>query len=266
MHLPLRAALSALFFTGFCTVAGARGLPPPPVHPHGQVLWNILSGKCVPNFQKSGDPAPCAVVHLTGQKSDLGQRGFVVFKDRNGPAQYLVLPTEKITGIEDPTILAPGQVNYFAGAWTVGGKTFRQKLGRKIARDYVSVAVNSEYARSQDQLHLHVDCLSVKAHKELAHISPQLSGKWSKTPFMISGYPFWVMHVKGGDVSHIHPFRLLAAGMPGAVQNMALWTMALAGAPDGGFYLLAGKADPLKTGWAKGGWAEIVQDHSCKIP
>jgi CDP-diacylglycerol pyrophosphatase len=35
-------------------------LPPPPVHAHGEALWAIVHGKCVPDQMQHGDPAPCA--------------------------------------------------------------------------------------------------------------------------------------------------------------------------------------------------------------
>lgn len=76
---------------------------------HSDALWKIVSQQCVPHQQQRQNPSPCAEVNLA-------QR-FVIFKDRNGPLQYLLMPTAKITGIESPLLLKPQQPNYFAAAW-----------------------------------------------------------------------------------------------------------------------------------------------------
>ena len=62
-------------------------------------LWNIDNGKCVPHMRESNDPAPCAVVDL--------RVGFVVLKDLVGATQFLLLPTVRISGIEDPAGTRP---------------------------------------------------------------------------------------------------------------------------------------------------------------
>src|SRR5208282_3944169 len=95
--LRLLLALFALL-----ALAGAARADP-------DALWKITDQKCVPNEREYGQPSPCAKVDLEG--------GYVILKDMVGDTQYLLMPTAKITGIEDPAVLAPGAPNYFADAW-----------------------------------------------------------------------------------------------------------------------------------------------------
>lgn len=75
---------------------------------HPDALWRIVSQQCLPNQQAHDNPAPCAQVDVPA--------GFVVFKDRNGPLQYLLMPSAKITGIESPAVLDAATPNFFACA------------------------------------------------------------------------------------------------------------------------------------------------------
>ncbi len=59
-------------------------------------LRHIVLDQCVPNQIQNRNPAPCAQV-----KTDAG---YVVFKDRNGPLQYLLMPTYRINGTESPLL------------------------------------------------------------------------------------------------------------------------------------------------------------------
>lgn len=38
--------------------------------------------------------------------------GYVLFKDRNGPLQYLLMPTYRINGTESPLLLEPLTPNF----------------------------------------------------------------------------------------------------------------------------------------------------------
>lgn len=263
LHIFFRTALAGVALLGLSTLAAAKDGPH---HAgHSDALWNMLHKECVPNYSKTHNPKPCTMV-VPRPGKNAPDRGFVVIKDKRGKSQYLLLPMEKITGIEDAKLLAPGQINYFASAWVLAGYMFHKHAGKKATEDYTSVAVNSEYARSQNQLHLHVDCLSAKAHADLAKIAPQLSAKWSKKTYSISGAPFYVMYLKAKNIAGVQPFEKLAKDMPGAAKHMGQWSLAVAGASKGGFYVLATKADLNKKGNARGGYAEVVQDHSCRIP
>lgn len=72
-------------------------------------LRHIVLDQCVPNQLHNRNPAPCAQV-----KPDAG---YVVFKDRNGPLQYLLMPTYRINGTESPLLTEPQTPNFFWLAW-----------------------------------------------------------------------------------------------------------------------------------------------------
>jgi CDP-diacylglycerol pyrophosphatase len=256
---PIRAVrslplLAAALLLG--CVSTLPSLPPPPIHPDGQTLWRIVSEQCAPNQRQHGDPAPCALVSSAG--------GYAVLKDRDGVAQYLVLPTDKITGIEDAKLLAADAPNYFAAAWAA--RSFVQaRLGGAPPRDEMGVAVNSIYGRSQDQLHLHVDCLAPGVSEALRADAPRIGRQWSSRAFSIGGHAYLIRRIEGDSLAGIDPFHLLAQQIPGAAKTMGAWTLVLAGASfrDGrpGFYLLAERADP---GGGEPASGEVLQDHDCK--
>ncbi|HEX7693609.1 MAG TPA: CDP-diacylglycerol diphosphatase [Sphingomonas sp.] len=232
-------------------------LPPPPVHPNGQVLWGIVNGKCVPDQQANAKPDPCADVAIGGGVD----KGYAVLKDRVGASQYLLMPTHLITGIEDKQLLDPNAVNYFDPAWRVRALV-DQRLGVTLTRDDVGIAVNSNYGRSQDLLHLHVDCLRLDVrdalHDRLAAIGPRWSG-----PLTLVGHAYYALRIDGDDVVPQNPFVLLARGLNVPPAEMGAWTLVLAGVTfrDGpGFVLLAARTDPAR---AFDGSGEELQDHDC---
>ena len=204
-------------------------------------------------------PAPCAVVSIANGEA----HSFVVLKDRNGVAQHLLMPTAKITGIEDGALLEPGAVNYFAEAWDER-RLVEDRVGHPLSRSRISIAVNSIYGRSQDQLHLHIDCLDPTVGRTLQAAHIPRTGRWADHSIELKGHPYRVRWLEAGELASTNPFKLLAGAMPGARGGMGAWTIALVGAtgPDGaqGFYLLADRADPAA---GDPGSAEELQDHAC---
>jgi CDP-diacylglycerol pyrophosphatase len=251
------AAISAL--TLAACVSEGPGVPPAPVHANGQALWRIIHDRCVPDMRMHSDPAPCTVVSLTeGEKY-----GFVVLKDRVGVAQHLLMPTAKITGIEDPAVLAPDAVNYFAKAWAER-EVVEKRLGRPLERTQVSVAVNSLYGRTQDQLHLHMDCVDATVGTVLRTLDIPHDDRWSDRAVQLHGHRYWVRWLDDAGLAATNPFKLLAQSMPIGRPGLGVWTLALVGAEDArgakGFYLLADRAEPRI---GDPGSAEELQDHAC---
>lgn len=235
--------------------SGAQGDP--------NALWNIVNGSCVPDQLQRDDAAPCEQVDLSAGE----ENGYAVLKDLVGPLQFLLIPTRRVTGIESPEILAPDAPNYFAAAWRA--RSFvDERAGRTLPRDWVSLAINSEQARTQTQLHIHVDCLSADVHGALAEHSSEIGPEWATFPVPLAGQRYDAVFVGGEDLDAVNPFVLLADGVPGARAAMGDETLVVVGAVarDGspGFIVLANRADPA-TGDRAGG--EAVQDHqTCAAP
>jgi len=253
------ASFAAALLASCAAGPAAPPLPPPPAHPNGQVLWQIVHGQCVPGQQSQGKPAPCAEVDLARGED----HGFAVLKDRAGATQYLVMPTRLITGIEDTRLRDPGATNYFAPAWRVR-VLVEAKLGAPLAATDTSIAVNSIYGRTQDLLHLHVDCIRSDVRNAIAGAAPGITYHWSSTPLMLAGHPYRALRIDGAEVPTSDPFDLLARGLHVPPGEMGAWTLVLAGAQflDGrpGFVLLAGRADPAS---GNDGSGEELQDHDC---
>lgn len=215
-------------------------------------LWRTVGEQCVPDQQQHGDPAPCAQVDLDG--------GTAVLKDLVGNDQFLLIPTTRITGIESPALLAPDAPNYFAAAWRA--RTFvDERAGWPLPRDWVSLAINSTFARSQTQLHIHVDC--VRADVRAALSEHQAGPAWAPFPVPLAGHPYDAIAVSGEDLDAVDPFVLLADGLPGARDTMADRTLVVVGSvgADGrpGFVILAGRTDAATGDLAEG---EELQDHA----
>jgi CDP-diacylglycerol pyrophosphatase len=174
----------------------------------------------------------------------------------------LAIPTARVTGIEDPQVLAPDAPDYFAAAWRAR-RHLDAHLGRPTRREDVAITINSEYSRSQDQLHLHVDCLLPQVAAALDAYRPAIDAEWRPMTVALSGRQYWARRVDSPDLVGVSPFRLLSEGPMGAKDRMGLWTLAAVPADFGGkpgFVLLADHAE-----LTQGGHAEDIQDHACAI-
>lgn len=249
------AALAALLLAGCASLPPP--LPPPPAHANGLALWRIIHDQCVPDQRDHGSPEPCVLVSL----KDGEAHGYVVLKDRTGIAQHLLMPTARITGIEDPQLLEPDAPNYFAIAWEER-RFVEQRLGHPLDRTQLSIAVNSAYGRSQDQLHLHIDCVDGAVAAALRRSG--VSGSRAERRIALKGRSYRARWLTQAQLDATNPFRLLAETVPGARRAMGAWTLALVGgfSPRGqaGFYLLEDRADPAN---GDPGSAEALQDHAC---
>lgn len=114
------------------------------------ILWNKIHLQCVQNYLDKDVYAPCALVDL--------DKNYTIYKVDGEKYPYLLLPVQKISGIEDAQLLSSGALNYFYLAWQ--SRTFlTSALERSLAERNISLAINAANARSQDQLHIHISCL-----------------------------------------------------------------------------------------------------------
>src|ERR1700734_2042175 len=221
-------------------------------------LWRIRPGACVPHSRAGLGPEPCGRGDLDGGVD----QGVAILKDLVGIAQMLTIPTRRITGIEDPQMLALNAPPVFAVAWSA--KTLVEaRLGRALPREAVGLAINSKWARSQQQLHVHVDCMAIPVVKALADYASALDVQWRAMTVPLQGRVYFARRVDSADLAGGAPPKLLADGVEAAQANMGAYSLAAVGATfDGkpGFVLLADQFS-----LEGGGHAEDLQDHDCAI-
>jgi CDP-diacylglycerol pyrophosphatase len=248
---------AAAFVVAFSSIGPALA------HADPNALWELVNDRCVPDQEQHGDPAPCAYVDLSAGED----KGTAVLKDLVGATQILLIPTGRVTGIESATLLAPDAPNYFAAAWRA--RSFvDERAGWTLPRDWVSLAVNSEDARTQDQLHIHVDCIRTDVRAALTRHAADIGPRWAPFPVPLVGHRYSAIAIDGEDLDAVNPFLLLADGVAGARSDMGAQTLVVVGSsgPDGqpGFVVLADHVD-VAAGDTAGG--EALQDHtSCPRP
>jgi CDP-diacylglycerol pyrophosphatase len=217
-------------------------------------LWHIVSEQCVPDQKLNQNPRPCADVDLAG--------GYAVLKDLVGKTQFLLIPTAQVAGIESPKVLAAQSPNYFAAAWQA--RHFVEERARHVLpRDAIGLAINSVSGRSQNQLHIHVDCMRLDVTAALRTHTGAIGTSWSKFPVPLVGHDYMAMRIEQPELGTTNPFALLADTLSGARADMAHYTLVVVGASAAGkdgFVVLAGHATPATGNWGAG---EQLQDHAC---
>ena len=224
---------------------------------HGNALWHVVHELCTPDMKTSGNPAPCVSVDLTG--------GVAVLKDIQGRTQYLVIPTARVTGIESAALLAPGSPNYWAAAW--GARNLvEDRIGRPVPREDIGLAVNSVNGRSQNQLHIHVDCVQAGVRDALHGDMRRIGAGWTTVVLGRFHHHYRAKWLAGAELGDRDPFKILAATDHAARADMGDETLAVLGAARAngapGFILLS---DPGDGSPQDQGAAEELLDHSCAI-
>ena len=224
-------------------------------------LWIVVHDECVPDQLHSHDPKPCVQVDLR----DGIEKGFAILKDTWGATQFLLIPTARVSGIESPIILAPDAPNYFADAWEA--RTYiDEALHQTLPRDDIGLAINSTASRSQDQLHIHVDCIRPDLHEALREREASIGNRWAPLDVSFSGHHYGAMWVPGELLGSNNPFRLLAEGFPGAAQDMGDRTLVVVGSSRAtgaaGFVILEDQVNRESHDSAHG---EELLDHACRI-
>lgn len=218
---------------------------------HSGVLWKFVSQQCVPDMEQHQRPNPCEKVDLSA--------GYVLFKDRVGPLQYLLMPVQRITGIESPLLQQPTTPNFFLFAWQQ-----RHLLSKKhqveIPDSQLAMTINSVSGRTQNQLHIHLSCLRSDIANQLNHSSENFSDHWQ--PLSLRSHPYLIRTLSPSQLAEESVFIRVAREIPGAEKNMGDYGLALTTLQNGTLVLLAVKKDLLK---ANTGSAEELQDHRCQI-
>jgi CDP-diacylglycerol pyrophosphatase len=216
-------------------------------------LRQIVQDQCVVNWLQHHDPAPCERVFLADQK--ISDSGYAVLADRKGGAHYLLIPTQTMAGIDGSELLDPDLPNYFAEAWHARD-LITKFVGHDVPRSAIGLAVNTAHARTQNQFHIHIDCLRQDVVESLRTAAERMTDAWS--PIDVAGSTYRGLRITGEGLDGSNLFELLATLQQDARHHMGDYTLVAAGMQfksGPGFLVLAG---PGPTG-------ELLLDSSCAV-
>jgi CDP-diacylglycerol pyrophosphatase len=207
-------------------------------------LWTVVQS-CVLARQTIGVAFPCVEVDAPGTPGAVA-----VLRPPLEDTHLLVVPQSRIPGIE---AAEPGSAD-MARVWQRAWESRRLLSTRPVPWDRAGMALNGPGIRSQDQLHIHVDCLDERRMKSLApqlrHLGPgwtRLSGDYGR---------FWATRVDAPDLSRFDPAVLADRGLPFQRARASLGVIGTKGA--GGRDSLVVFASPTES-------LEIILDSNCRI-
>ena len=182
------------------------------------------------------------------------KEGYVILKDNSPrkPQSYLILPTAKVTGIEDPLVLSMPALDL----WQRGFAVSATYPGRPPAD--TALAINSAYARTQNQLHIHISCVRPDVRDKLLTTPvPAYPDKPVALPLPPNQHVYQAVRVSGlgGPLS---PFHVIQDD-PAARADMAAESIAVMGsAMANEYFVLSTRRDDRNPGSA-----EELLDQSC---
>ena len=216
-------------------------------------LWQIVSQQCVPNQQQNDDPSPCIKVDLTER--------YVLFKDSKGPDHDLVMPTDRVSGIESPILQAEQTPPYFSQAWN-NRDHLSTEVGKPLKDQWVSLAINSKYGRSQNQLHIHVACLRQDVYSALGERAQYIGQNWQPLPGKLAGHQYLARKLAGTDLTKENPFHLLQSYVAEQGDDIGNYGLALTVDQQGEMILLATRLSLMKFNLGSAG---EIQDYRCAV-
>jgi CDP-diacylglycerol pyrophosphatase len=221
-------------------------------------LWKVVQNCVVAKQHGHTLRAGCLSVDLKNQVAVLP--GII------GTAHFLVVPTIRVTGIEDPRLRDPNLPNYWALAWSAAN----HYLPKRVTKDptLIGLAINSVEGRSQNQLHIHVACIKRTIRRKLRADAGVIGTSWSQPMLRYGPQDYRTMRVNSTTLSSVNPFALLEK-VPGALQDMGAHTLVVTGAAwdngtKTGFYILEDYAHDTPDG-PDMGHGEDLLDESCAV-
>lgn len=252
---PVRAiALSAITVTLVCIVL-PRAIGADPVLPRSS-LRAVVEG-CV-LAQRFALTFPCLRVGAKGR----GATPYVVLRVPGSRTHLLVMPAEAIPGLEDPRLQAAPYGSLWAEALATR-PLVSEGAGFAIPDALIGLAVNADRVRSQDQLHIHVECIRPRYLQSIRAQAAGLGRDGATKSLIVAGEYFVARRIGREDVEQGNLFALLASESPASAGLSGLGALLVSdeaspqssGADDGMLLLAAPRQERT---------VEKLLDHGCE--
>jgi CDP-diacylglycerol pyrophosphatase len=244
----MRRMLVVATLLAFTAMPAARA-----ANPVRDVLWVALQG-CVLAKKAAGRSFPCLSVDL----GDGERPGTAVLRAPGQPTHTVVMPTDNVSGIEAPVLQGPRGAAYWRAALAARHAVSDALQGR-LPVAAVGLEVNSVDGRSQDQLHIHLDCMHRSVTAALKTQGGAVGQTWAPFPVPLAERQYLALRVPADAVERFNPFEALAhvPGWRGKLHDATF--AAVAADPDdprSDMIVLAYRMPEAS--------AEELMDHSCR--
>jgi CDP-diacylglycerol pyrophosphatase len=220
--------------------------------PTRDILWVALQ-TCILAKKTVGQTFPCLAVDLGNQD----QPGTGVLRAPGQPTHTVIMPTDHIVGLEAPELQHARGAIYLQEALAARHYVV-DALGGRLAIEDVGLAVNAAGGRSQDHLHIHLDCVKPDVRLALRHYAAGIGESWAPMPIALQGSRFFALWVPTDEIKNFNPFAALSR-LPERETNLYETSFAVISAPAGdarpGFFVLAYRSPQAH--------AEMLLDHRC---
>jgi CDP-diacylglycerol pyrophosphatase len=211
-------------------------------------LWTVVE-VCKGMQATLGIATPCNTV-VNREQLD----GYAIVKDLRRGSHYMLVPTQRHYGIEDISLQDPHAPNRWQQALD-NISLVEHARHTTIPRYDIVLAVNSLPVRTQDQLHIHIDCAHPIFLRDIRPQIHRIGSHWIRLSASIAGQHWWAITLSG-PILTIDPFQELYNGPSN--HDMKPWALALWPNSDSSFILLASHAPESGNG-------EALEDHACHI-
>ena len=200
-------------------------------------LWTVVSA-CRTAQQTLGTSFPCIAIRISTQ-------GRQVALLRPHAKNLLVVPLARMEGLESPDFSGPVAADLLDLAWSARDQVGRAGAGagavaQALPWDATGLMINAARGRSQDQLHIHVGCLTRRALTLLKAVAPLAAKSWSPVPLETG---LWARTLPGPSLQGADPIGLVRRASPMATLSPRQVSVGIVGTQDRagrrGFMVLA---------------------------
>ena len=131
---------------------------------------------------------------------------------------------------------------------------------------HFALAINSAVGRTQNQFHIHVDCIRADVRDVLRANLDRVGDVWAPFPEPLAGRYYQAIRINQENLDRVNPFRVLWDGDEQARDDMRMHTLVLVGETFAdntkGFVLLDDHAEPV--GWGLGIRRDVGGSFLCR--
>jgi CDP-diacylglycerol pyrophosphatase len=156
----------------------------------------------------AGNAFPCVEADPSGSQTF----GRVLLKSPRYRSEFLILPADPVQGVESSVLQQEAANPLWVFAWQ-SRHNVEGVLHGSLPAEAIGLTVNSSGSRTQDQFHIHVDCVSNAVQRQLLNI-PIRKGAWTPITNLAGDGAYIATQLGAGDLATTNIMAIVASQLP----------------------------------------------------